>query len=265
MKVFISWSGNRSRAVAEVLDDWLQCVLQSSRPWVSTTGIDKGAVWFNDISGQLQNTSSGIICLTNENKNKPWILFEAGALAKGLASNRVYTFLIDLEPRDIEDPLAQFNHTVFEKDDIRKLLQSLNRNNESGPLSLHILDKVFETHWPQLETSFKAALEENPPNQPPTQRENQDVLGEVLETTRSISKRLRAFESKVQKPAPHVISPTAIPAPFKPQPEPYSVKELEDWNDLGISVLEAIDMLEHRGYSPAVARKIIAQYFPGEE
>jgi hypothetical protein len=42
MNVFISWSGERSKKVAELLDNWLQCVLQSVKPWMSSRGIDRG-------------------------------------------------------------------------------------------------------------------------------------------------------------------------------------------------------------------------------
>ncbi|MGL6401348.1 toll/interleukin-1 receptor domain-containing protein [Aeromonas hydrophila] len=112
MKVFLSWSGERSRLVATLLDEWLRCVLQAIRPWISTKDIDRGALWFNEIQDQLQDTTTGIICLTQENKERPWILFEAGALAKGLSTSRVCTLLVDLKPSDIKDPLAQLNHTL---------------------------------------------------------------------------------------------------------------------------------------------------------
>lgn len=60
---------------------------------MSSKDIDRGALWFTEITGQLANTS-GILYLTKENKNKPWTLFEAGALAIGLTSERVSPFLI---------------------------------------------------------------------------------------------------------------------------------------------------------------------------
>jgi len=118
MKVFISWSGERSKQVAELLNDWIQCVIQAASPWMSSKDIDRGALWFSEINDQLANTCVGIICLTQQNKNKPWILFESGALAKGITSNRVCTFLIDLQPTDIENPLAQFNATVPTKESV---------------------------------------------------------------------------------------------------------------------------------------------------
>jgi hypothetical protein len=59
MKVFISWSGARSKAVAELLNDWNKCVLQAAKPWISTQDIDRGTIWFNQIQMQLQDTSMG--------------------------------------------------------------------------------------------------------------------------------------------------------------------------------------------------------------
>src|SRR5690606_36300357 len=112
MRVFLRWSGDRSKQVAELLDTWLKCTIKSLQPWISTRGIGSGELWFPAINKELAETSIGIVCLTKENLNAPWILFEAGALAKGLTSNRVITLLIDLEVADIRDPLAQFNHTL---------------------------------------------------------------------------------------------------------------------------------------------------------
>ncbi|RDC65079.1 TIR domain-containing protein [Adhaeribacter pallidiroseus] len=155
MKVFISWSGERSRRVAELLDTWIQCVIQAVDPWVSSQDIDRGALWFSEISNQLANTTHGIICLTKSNKEKPWILFEAGALAKGLSSSRVFTFLIDLNPEDIKDPLAQFNHTLPTKENLYKLIYSINNSLEEKRLKETILKNVLNTYLPQFDEEFK--------------------------------------------------------------------------------------------------------------
>jgi hypothetical protein len=160
MKVFISWSGERSRAVAELMRDWIQCVLQATKPWISTRDLDRGSIWFNEINDQLKDTSVGIVCLTQENKNRPWILFEAGALIKGLSSSRVCTFLVDLESKDIRDPLAQFNHTFPNKESMRGLVETLNIHLEPQALHHNTLQTVFDTYWPQFEEKFRKILEE---------------------------------------------------------------------------------------------------------
>ena len=196
MKVFLSWSGTRSKAVAEMLSKWIRCVLQAVRPWISSRDIYRGSVWFGEISDQLRETAVGIVCLTQENKLKPWILFEAGALAKGLSSTRVCTFLIDLQPSDIEDPLAQFNHTLPEKESVLALVRTLNSLLEDSRLDEKTLDDVFETYWPSFEKSFEEALEDHPPGNNATPRSAAEVMAEILENTRQLSAAIRRVEMR---------------------------------------------------------------------
>jgi hypothetical protein len=194
MKVFLSWSGQRSKEVANLLSDWLCCVIQASRPWISTRDLDRGSLWFGEINDQLKDTTVGIICLTQENKTRPWILFEAGALAKGLSTSRVCTLLVDLEPKDIEDPLAQFNHTFPTRESVLGLVKTLNSTLAGNGLDNRILEQVFTTYWPQFETRFAeilATTEAQPPSKP---RPKEDVLGEILENTRMLNSRIRRLE-----------------------------------------------------------------------
>ncbi|MBQ4851398.1 toll/interleukin-1 receptor domain-containing protein [Pseudoalteromonas sp. MMG012] len=194
MNVFLSWSGDRSKAVADLLDDWFQCVLQALDPWMSSKDIERGSLWFSEINDQLQDTSIGVICLTQENKNKPWILFEAGALAKGLADNRICTFLIDLEPIDVGTPLSQFNHTLPNKDSMFQLVRTLNNTLKDKGLNDKTLETVFNTYWEQFEKQFKAILKNTPEVEEPTTRTENDILKEILATTRSMESRVRRLE-----------------------------------------------------------------------
>src|SRR5258706_4502892 len=200
MKIFISWSGSRSKAVAEILVEWIKCVLQASHPWVSTRDIDKGALWFQEIFEQLKDTSMRLVCLTQENKNRPWILFECGALAKGLSSNRVCTILVDLKPTDVENPLAQFNHTEPTRDGMKSLIRMLNSQLES-PLEEKVLDRIFDTYWPQFEKSFSAAIEHHPLTTKPEIRSDNSKLDEILENTRSLQHRVNDLEAHATQEA----------------------------------------------------------------
>ena len=199
MKVFLSWSGNRSKAVAELLSEWLSCVIQAVRPWISTRDLDRGALWFGEINDQLQETTIGIICLTQENRARPWILFEAGALAKGLSTSRVCTFLIDLDPRDVEDPLAQFNHTLPTKEGFHSLVKTLNSALGSNGLDIRTLDQVFETYWPQLEDRFSFTLHQTVSAEPAKPRDKEDILGEILENTRLMSVKIINLEAEIDR------------------------------------------------------------------
>lgn len=196
MKVFISWSGRRSKAVAEYLSDWLKCVIQSLQPWISTRDIDRGALWFNKITEQLGQTSIGIICLTGENKTQPWILFEAGALAKGLSQNRVCTLLVDLEPKDIEAPLSQFNHTVPTKEGMRSLVATLNAAQEQG-LEEKVLNEAFETYWPKFQAQVEIILQNTEGVVPQEPRQAESILSEILDLTRGLSARVSSLEDNL--------------------------------------------------------------------
>lgn len=199
MKVFLSWSGNRSKEVANLLSEWLSCVIQAIRPWISTRDLDRGSLWFGEINDQLKDTTVGIICLTQENKARPWILFEAGALAKGLSTSRVCTLLIDLEPRDIEDPLAQFNHTLPTKESIHSLVKTLNSALGATGLDMRVLDQVFDTYWQQFADRFEVILEETKSTEPTKPRSKEDMLGEILENTRLMSSRIRRLEAEIDR------------------------------------------------------------------
>lgn len=197
MNVFISWSGERSRLVAELLSEWLQCVLQAVNPWMSSKDIDRGSLWFSEITDVLANTNIGIVCLTDENKNKPWILFESGALAKGLSSSRVCTFLIDLKPTDLQNPLAQFNHTEPSKAGLSNLITTINRTLGDKGLKDQILDKVFETYYPEFEKKFATVIAGTPVKKEKEARKEPDLLLEMLESIRSMEKRMYMADERL--------------------------------------------------------------------
>jgi hypothetical protein len=66
MKIFLSWHGKRSRAIAEALNDWLRRVIQAVKPFYSPE-IEKGAKWSSELDSALEGTRFGIICLTPDN------------------------------------------------------------------------------------------------------------------------------------------------------------------------------------------------------
>jgi hypothetical protein len=252
VKIFVSWSGRRSKAVAELMSDWLKCVVQASQPWISTRDIDRGAIWFSEISDKLKDVSVGIVCLTQENKNKPWILFETGALAKGLTTNRVCTFLIDLNPEDLQDPLGQFNHTMPQKSSVWELARTINDCLDDKALDERILEQVFETYWPQFDEKFKLALKENPPLEDIPPRSEQDILSEILNNTRSLTHRVRDLESEL-----HYKSRNIKSMHFDKKSEMKIMKMLESGE---FSEKEIVNSLRDYDMLESYARKIVEKH-----
>jgi hypothetical protein len=66
MKVFISWSGDSSRAVVETLQEWLPLVIQVLEPWLSTK-MTKGVTWVTELRERLEESNVGIFRLTSDN------------------------------------------------------------------------------------------------------------------------------------------------------------------------------------------------------
>jgi len=64
--------------------DWLPTMFDHIEPWFSDVDIDAGSRGLNVIQERLDASAFGIIVVTPENLNKPWLVFEAGALSKRL-------------------------------------------------------------------------------------------------------------------------------------------------------------------------------------
>ena len=151
MKVFLSWSGDRSHALAKALREWLPAVLQPINPWLSSTDINAGARWQNEVELQLQESRAGIICLTPENLSTPWLLYETGALSKVMGNSCICPYLLGFTPSDLTFPFAQFQATTATRSDTYKLLQMLNHLLGKDSIDEGTLHRVFDKWWPDLE------------------------------------------------------------------------------------------------------------------
>ena len=187
MIVFLSWSGPLSRAVAELLASWLPEVIQEVKPWVSSQNIEKGSIWSGEIDKAMA-TTVGVLCVTQSNKNAPWLLFEAGGLYKGLEEVRVCPLLIDLESKDVEQPLSRFQFTMPNKEDMGKLLTTINAVDPEKALPKERLQSSFDRMWPEFEKSFRELLAGQAKEAKPAGRTMEDMMDEVLEITRALQR-----------------------------------------------------------------------------
>jgi len=188
-KVFISWSGPLSHKLAEALRNWLPSALQFVKPYFSPEDIEKGAKWNSEISKELESSNIGIICLTRDNTEKPWILFEAGALSKSLEKGRVCTLLFDVDTSDVKGPLTSFQGTRFQREDFKRLVSVINAAGGESRLEPAVLDGVFDMWWPKLEAEIAAILKAGDKVEKKDRRSERDILEELLELSRMNSSR----------------------------------------------------------------------------
>jgi hypothetical protein len=191
LKIFISWSGPVSREIAEALRDWLPSVLQTVEPYVSSEDIDKGARWSVDVSRELEASSYGILCVTADNVKAPWLNFEAGALSKSFDKSRVSPFLFGISRSEVTGPLVQFQSTIYDHDDVYKLVKSINSVSEA-PLEEARLNAAFEVWWPKLKESMERIKElpEGEGTSKASDRGMPDMVVEILELMRAQQKTL---------------------------------------------------------------------------
>jgi len=200
-KVFISWSGDQSRTLAEALRDWLPVVLQSVTPYFTPVDTEKGSKWEGEVARELQESQIGIICLTRQNTEEPWILFEAGALSKHVGKSRVCTVLLDLDPSDLEPPLSLFQATSPVKDEFRRLLATINNTSDVDQLEEKVLDRAFDKWWPELQEKLANILQEHPTRGRKPKRGNREIIEEILALCRFIADQSERDEARQRQAA----------------------------------------------------------------
>lgn len=187
MRVFLSWSGDPSRQLAETLREWIPNVIQAAQPYYSPGDIAQGARWSSELAEILADTQMGILCLTADNITSPWITFEAGALSKGLSVSRAVPLLFGFEATELTGPLVQFQAARFGEHDIRQVLDLINSQLGHERLSPIVLERGFEKWWPDLETRVQTIMESSPSTLKP--RPQRDILEEILLVTRDHLRR----------------------------------------------------------------------------
>lgn len=190
MKLFISWSGEFSKKVAERLSLWIPTIIQSVETFYSPDDIAKGENWSTQLDEALDACNFGIICLTPENIKAPWIHFEAGALSKSMNS-RISSVLLGVDPSDLKGPLTRYQNTIFEREDFFRLFQSINNANDA-PLRPDILKNAFDNAWEKLQAEIRAIIESyatsSESGEDNARRDsNDDALQEILRLVRKMN------------------------------------------------------------------------------
>src|ERR1700722_6515065 len=182
MKIFISWSGPRSAAVAQALKEYLPMMNNAFDPWLSSQDIAKGSRSTIEIAQALAAAKAGIICLTPNNLTAPWILFEAGGGQKKGKKPLACTLLIGLEPSDVSKPLGDFQHTRLEEKELLDLVKTLNGAAGENARKDTEIFKAFKLCWPELKEKLEKLPNDGSTKRP--QREPKEMLEELIDRTR---------------------------------------------------------------------------------
>jgi TIR domain len=189
MKLFISWSGPLSQQIAAELRDWLPHVIQRVQPYFTPTDTDKGAIWFSEIVNELNQSKVGIICVTPDSLQSPWVHFEAGAISIAVQEGKICPILFSMNKGQLRGPLAQFQSIEFEKDEFKGLMTTINNEQDDNDrLKDSVLDNTLEVWWPKLAQNINTIIRDYRPEKlkPKTTEENHDEIMGMLRGIREL-------------------------------------------------------------------------------
>lgn len=228
-KVFISWSGELSHEVAKILRKKLPAIIQSVEVFFSSTDIQKGENGVQAISKSLQDSQISIVILTKENKDKPWILFEAGCIH---GHGGIFcSLLIDVSTEEITGPLLQFQHTLFNEEDFFNLLCTVNEKT-AHPLERDVLRESLEGHWPGIKNKVNQKIKDYPCDI--TENEKVDARDETIDDFKETIKRYSDSECEM---ALHAIILTYCCGYLK---EVYNLQDIRSMTKWDVSYIKHI-------------------------
>ena len=187
-RLFISWSRPQAEDIAPALKNFIQDVLGIDGIFLSKE-IDSGRRWSSEIASALETCDAGLIVVTSENKEAPWLNFEAGAISKRIDDANVIPLLWDISVGEIANtPLNQFQCKSFIRNDIRFVVENLVKLWDLSPESV---DRRFDAMWPNFEAQLKQV-----PNQS-SDPAGSPTIEDVFSLIQRLGSRLSDIESTV--------------------------------------------------------------------
>jgi hypothetical protein len=179
MRIFLSWSGERSKAAALGLKTLLESTFPQAVDVFISDHIEAGDTWARRLESELEQSQYGVLCLTQDNFHAPWLLFEAGAIAKKFGSARVVPYLIDELPTAADrSPLAQFQHVRANREGTLHLVKGINQIREN-PQVVDQLERLFSGWWRDFEATLRALPP--PAGKQPSPRSDREFLETILQ------------------------------------------------------------------------------------
>lgn len=209
MKIFISWSKDTSHKVAESFRELLPHMFKNLELFISSEDIEKGERWEKKVFEKLRDTDYGIVCLTEEGINSPWLNFEAGALAKN-SNSRLYTLFFGVTLQDIKSsPLTHFQSTDYREDDVKKMIKWINKNYDQ-PLSDDVFNQKFEDFWKNFTEKLNPIYESIKKKAVFVLEEEELDVMEEIKTLKSTLLNLRVEKCSIKEIATISDSPNLI-------------------------------------------------------
>lgn len=141
MHIFLAWSGENSKKLAEILDKFLRQIDPRFDCWISNHDIRKGTDWHSKLKESLKKAEAVICCLTPDNYLSPWINFEGGVGAGRF--DGPFCVTLDGKIAD-ESPLSHYQFTQCTKKEIERLIAILSSSLPNRTKSVELSNSLWE-------------------------------------------------------------------------------------------------------------------------
>ncbi len=199
MKIFLSWSEERSKKIAEEFKNFLGQTCQQAITFFSFHDIESGTNWANKLMKELEQTNIGLFFFTPENLKSTFMHFEAGGLLrneeKTIENGKIIPVLFGIKKSDIVQPFAMFHMVIFNKVEIFKLINEIN-DKFQNPVKNKFLESIFEKFYPETETEIQKIMDSDTTK--PKPRPIEELLDELILNTRNHNSRLDTLDSKAK-------------------------------------------------------------------
>ena len=160
MKIFFSWSGEKSKAVAIALANTLRDLQCGFQPWISNHDISAGSQWRTEVLAAISVAEFGIICLTRHSMQSQWVQFESGAMSVSILAGKICPYLIDVSVAQLTGPLAHFEACEATQEGTLKLISSMYELTRNAKLSKPQI-RIYLKAWLKLSAAIAEPKQES--------------------------------------------------------------------------------------------------------
>lgn len=138
-RLFICWSKERSKRMAEMLHETLKEQSLGLDSFVSTVSIESGKPWFTEVEVNLREAHDVLVCVTPENCQSHWMHFEAGFVAS--RARRVFVYCLPGATELLDGPISQYQVNIADKKGTEALFAAVSDKTE-----IEDFDELWEKH-----------------------------------------------------------------------------------------------------------------------
>jgi hypothetical protein len=184
VKVFVSWSGEKSKAASLAFCSFLEDTIQQVTTWFSARDIPRGSLGVYELMKALGECEMGVMLVTQENYQSPWMHFEAGALftayQQDQLNSRVCPVLLDLTHSTLIPPLKELQTTEHSMPEMLDLVRNVNAQLPPQ----HVVDESrlvrnFNKQWPHYEEAIQKVLLQYPVSHTPQPAPSPKVVADL--------------------------------------------------------------------------------------